>query len=367
MVRSKIEALVVPIFRRYWLWTAIERPNASTTMMTKVQQPTNSSSVRGDWRGTEASSLQKVTLEERFQSMGQRIASRAQARLMVEWKKLENAKEGSLRSYGYRLAQAVLSREDPQESFLKSIPTGAVQVDIKYPCSFQERLVRRRLRLLVHQGHRRHRWRFFLWILALLPQLPLMLTPLPNITVYYTAYRVYSHYRASQGSKTLERGFAALDTAQLGALRDQLLRVQADRDLIYDAETWPARLIRKEKKYLDIFENMLELQRQHKLEMKLKDATLPDDEKAGIEEELAQLSNEEFTTGTRIGFSADTVLDSLLFHNENKSSNQPLEDDVALKVGKVFERPNLLEMIARARRRAVGSMFPARSDEWKVL
>jgi len=25
-----------------------------------------------------------------------------------------------------------------------------------------------------------------------------MLTPLPNITVYYTGYRIYSHYRALQ-------------------------------------------------------------------------------------------------------------------------------------------------------------------------
>lgn len=29
-------------------------------------------------------------------------------------------------------------------------------------------------------------------------QLPLMATPLPNITVYYTGYRIYSHYRALQ-------------------------------------------------------------------------------------------------------------------------------------------------------------------------
>jgi hypothetical protein len=25
-----------------------------------------------------------------------------------------------------------------------------------------------------------------------------MLTPLPNLTVYYTGYRIYSHYRALQ-------------------------------------------------------------------------------------------------------------------------------------------------------------------------
>jgi hypothetical protein len=363
MVRSKIEALVLPIFRRYWLWTAVERPNGANPALNLERiNRTRRDSLAGE---------RNVTLEDKFQRFGQRWASRAQARLMVEWNKLENAKEGTFRNYGYRLAQAVLSREDPRESFLKSVPTGAAQVEIKYPRSFEERLVRRRLRLLADQGHKRHRLRFVLWIFALIPQLPLMLTPLPNITVYYTAYRVFSHYRAFQGSKALERGFAALDTAQLGALRDQLLRVQSDRNLVYDPDSWPARLIRKEKRYLDIFENMLKLQRQHRLEMKLKDAdAVPDDEK----------SNEMESTGTQIQFSADAVLDSLIFHgsddpvsdpsapqHDNQIINKkPLEDDVAMKIGKAFDRPNLLEMIARARRRAVGSMFPARSDEWKL-
>jgi hypothetical protein len=372
MVRSKIEALVLPIFRRYWLWTAVERPNGATTAL-NLERINRTRSHAGE---------RNVTLEDKFQRFGQRWASRAQARLMAEWNKLENAKEGTFRNYGYRLAQAVLSREDPQESFLKSVPTGAAQVEIKYPSSFEERLVRRRLRLLAHQGHKRHRLRFVLWIFALIPQLPLMLTPLPNITVYYTAYRVFSHYRAFQGSKALERGFAALDTAQLGALRDQLLRVQSDRNLIYDSDSWPARLIRKEKRYLDIFENMLKLQRQHRLEMKLKDADLvPDDEKHEIEMEMETETNiPPLSTGTQIQFSADAVLDSLIFHGSDDSvsgssapqhdyqniNKKPLEDDVAMKIGKSFDRPNLLEMIARARRRAVGSMFPARSDEWKV-
>lgn len=35
------------------------------------------------------------------------------------------------------------------------------------------------------------------------PQLPLMATPLPNLTVYYTGYRIYSHYRALQVGRAL--------------------------------------------------------------------------------------------------------------------------------------------------------------------
>ena len=32
-----------------------------------------------------------------------------------------------------RLAQWVLAKEDPQESFLKSVPASAVSVDVIYP------------------------------------------------------------------------------------------------------------------------------------------------------------------------------------------------------------------------------------------
>lgn len=42
-------------------------------------------------------------------------------------------------------------------------------------------------------------------------QLPLMATPLPNVTVYYTGYRIYSHYRA------LQVGAAALAIRRAGA------------------------------------------------------------------------------------------------------------------------------------------------------
>ena len=37
---------------------------------------------------------------------------------------------------------------------------------------------------------------------------------------------------------------------------------------------------------------------------------------------------------------------------------RPLPDDAAIKLGKHFEMPGLLEYVARARRRAVGAMFP---------
>lgn len=54
-----------------------------------------------------------------------------------------------LQNRTYRLIQAVLSREHPSETFLKSIPrSGKVLFHVEYPSSVPERLVRRRLRAL---------------------------------------------------------------------------------------------------------------------------------------------------------------------------------------------------------------------------
>ena len=49
-----------------------------------------------------------------------------------------------------------------------------------------------------------------------------MVTPLPNITVYYTGYRIYSHFRALQGCAALESSLALINSRQLRDLREQV-------------------------------------------------------------------------------------------------------------------------------------------------
>jgi hypothetical protein len=56
-----------------------------------------------------------------------------QRRLWAEWGKLERAKEGSFRNRGYRMAQAVLSREDPRETFLKNLPAQPAPINVVFP------------------------------------------------------------------------------------------------------------------------------------------------------------------------------------------------------------------------------------------
>jgi hypothetical protein len=56
---SRTNALVLPIFRRYWLWTAWAEPGAAAAAQPAARH----------WR-------QGATLEEKFQLLGQQISGR---------------------------------------------------------------------------------------------------------------------------------------------------------------------------------------------------------------------------------------------------------------------------------------------------
>ncbi|KAL6753063.1 mitochondrial K+-H+ exchange-related-domain-containing protein [Haematococcus lacustris] len=226
---------------------------------------------------------------------------------------MEASKEGTFRNWMYRLALGVLSREDPNETFLKSIPSpparrpvnppvpsprppaptpalaphaaplplspaaakgrglgladvdpgmalgvsgaasalpehplglagagggpsaaggveacqqAALALEVIYPASLSEVLVRRRLRLLALRNNARHRRGLLGWALATAPQLPLALTPLPNVTIYYSVYRLVSHYRALQGANCLQAALSNPDSTQLQRLLHRLQQQQ---------------------------------------------------------------------------------------------------------------------------------------------
>lgn len=252
------------------------------------------------------------------------------------------------------------------ETFLKTIPSTQGSLELAYPSSYKEKLVRRRLRQLAHQGKKRHRTRLLLWCLTMVPQMPLMLTPLPNITVYYTGYRIYSHYKALQGSKSLEKGFAALDSQQLRALRDDLLRYQAQHDVDFPAESWPAKLIKKEKRYLDIFERFKILQKQRKLQQQLEQQMSPEEAKTAAATTTAKKLEELEAGGPQVGLaillSPSQILEDATRPAERKVT--PIGDEAAVTVAKAFHAPQLLEYVARGRKRVTGSMFPTHVMNW---
>ncbi len=64
----------------------------------------------------------------------------------------------------------------------------------------------------------------------------------------------------------------------------------------------------------------------------------------------------------QIFFSSNTKLNELT--EPTLRLHTPLSDDAALRVGEIFEWPHVLESVARARRRCLGSMFPAQTELW---
>ena len=211
-----------------------------------------------------------------------------------------------------------------------------------------------------------------------------MLTPLPNILIYYTVYRLYSHLRALQACQALQKGFTAIDSEQLRVLRDDLLRYQTSSGTDFPADSWPARLIRKDRTYLDIFERLRMLQKQRRLEAIFKGEEQPPTAKALLDAQngrpVTPLTRDTALdpsgvivaaqaeaasnsgTGMNLSFYGSADLDALVQPQERLKT--PLSDEVALQIGKVYGISHLLEFVARARRRVVGSMFPAHTEDW---
>lgn len=168
------------------------------------------------------------------------------------------------------------------------------------------------------------------WSMATIPLLPLVATPLPNIPVYYAGYRVYSHYRALEGAKQLQTAFAQQDAQQLGALRDSLMVMQEVQGMQFPADSWPAHLLRTEKRYLDILEDWRSRAREF-YGGPSPDALVP-----------------TFTASKEL----DRLVDPMV------RLEHPLSDEAVSHITKQFDAPQLLELVARARRRVTGSSFP---------
>ncbi|XP_047340922.1 uncharacterized protein LOC124944654 [Impatiens glandulifera] len=119
------------------------------------------------------------------------------------WTGLENAPPGSVKSKIHGIGVRLLSRVKPSEIFLKSITKEVSNVQITYPTSLNDRLVRRRLRHIALRGAVIHR-KYLYGSVTLLPMTSVfMVLPLPNILFFWVLFRAYSHWRALQGSERL--------------------------------------------------------------------------------------------------------------------------------------------------------------------
>ncbi|GIL54817.1 hypothetical protein Vafri_10503 [Volvox africanus] len=191
-MRAKV--LVVPVYQKHWLYHVWLESTAGDAA---AEHPTN-------W--TNGKSLQ-----EKASFLGKELSYKVKVAAAKQWRSIQAAEEGTFKNTLHRLAQWVLSREDPRETFLKSLPLRAHSLEIIYPCALSERLVQRRLRRMALAQEHYHNRRILGWALATLPQLPLVITPFPNVTLYFTAYKMVSHYQALQGCRMLRSAFQRYD------------------------------------------------------------------------------------------------------------------------------------------------------------
>ncbi|KAK9833474.1 hypothetical protein WJX81_008235 [Elliptochloris bilobata] len=268
-------------------------------------------------------------MEERVQAFTTSLSNKVYVKLLAQWRNLQDAKLGTFKHWLYRLAQGVLSREAPEESFLKGVPSEPDSLELIYPSSFEARLVRRRLRLLLRHQRGRFRRRLWGYSLACIPLLPLLATPVPNLPLYYCGYKAFSASSALAGCTALRNMLSHAETQQLQALRAQLQALQAS-GVVFPKDSWPARLLRPEPRYREVLEN-IEARVQRAYRGREPSALIP-------------------------RLTPCAALDELV--SPKARLTEPLSDRETLAVAERFGTHGLLEHVARARKRALGSHFP---------
>ncbi len=109
--------------------------------------------------------------------------------------------------------------------------------------SLAARLIRRRLRRLSAAREPFHRQRMYAWVAALVPQAPIVLLPIPNVTVYYTAWRIISNRSASMGAAGLSAALQRAADMQAYQLAVKLQAEASKGSIELREGTWPAELV----------------------------------------------------------------------------------------------------------------------------
>lgn len=309
-----VRILVLPIFRRHWCFHAIEDLQATQRLASEASNI--------EWR-------KGANLEEKLSLLGTKISSIAHGKVVSQWRSLESAADGTIKNRIFRLAQAVLSREDSDEAFLKSVPPAISNVEIIYPSSLNESFVRRRLRHLIRSSTGKLRCRLALWASITAPLIPLLATPVPAFPVYYTGWRTYSNFQALAGAKALADCWSVRDTEKLVQLQKELFRME-ESGLVFPPDSWPAKLLAKSPRYLDILENP--------------------------EQKVMRFYKRMEPSSIVPRMTPSKELDALTSPSDRLGS--PIGDDAVIAISKEFSAPWLLQHVAKARKQATGSMFP---------
>mmetsp|Transcript_667 Transcript_667/g.811 ORF Transcript_667/g.811 Transcript_667/m.811 type:complete len:422 (-) Transcript_667:511-1776(-) len=185
----RVKIVCIPVFKKEWLFHAwhIDAPKAFNVEL-------------GSWKSAK-------TFGEKSYLLRQELSQKVSLAAKSQWLKLQESKDGTFKHKLYKLSIYVMEREDPIETFLKSVPTGVTQVQVMYPASVKQEDLKSIL-LKVAEGRKSFHWsRSVAWGLVCLPQLPFLATPIPSVPLYFSLYRCFSHWMAARGGSKLADSF----------------------------------------------------------------------------------------------------------------------------------------------------------------
>jgi len=220
------QIILLPVYRRNWVFACKAQAAAGAT-----EQRSGLTGTVRQWFGNKT--------------------QQASSALRRQWIRAQAAEKGTFMHYSYRLGQWALSLEHPDETFLQAVPQQAKRMELIYPASIDERFVRRRLRLLIRGRMDYHRIWAGVWGFVTAPLLPLIVSPLPNVPLYYTSYRCWAHYRAWRGAQSLHGLVVNIDRRQLCLLREKLEALRSAGHT-FEEGFWPSQLLARSDRYHDI-------------------------------------------------------------------------------------------------------------------
>lgn len=113
---------------------------------------------------------------------------------------------------------------------------------VRLQANFQEAYVRRALRVVAKQRAAYHQRRYRFALAGMLPLCPLMVSPLPNLPLYYLGYRVYSHNTAHVGARATLQLLDAHSARSKDKLRDAIEELRKEGHAPRDG-SWAAELV----------------------------------------------------------------------------------------------------------------------------
>lgn len=125
-------------------------------------------------------------------------------KMLATWDGWGQAPKGSVTKRLHNLGTWALDRIDPDETMMRDgLPQVASSIEVAYPSSLSPAEVREKLNELVGTRTDAMRRSFWFNVIPVGLFMPLMLTPISNVPVYWFSFRAWSTWRASNGGLAL--------------------------------------------------------------------------------------------------------------------------------------------------------------------